>query len=147
MKAPSAGWVFDTNVVCAGLITRDAAAPTARLVDAMLSGRVVHASSLPLIAEIDAVLRRPALARWHRLTELEIETVVAGLVRHARLVQPVTGGPVAPDPGDQHLWDLLAADAGLVLVTGDAALLASPGMAGRVLTPAACAQVQWPAQD
>ena len=35
-------------------------------------------------------------------------------------------GETAPDPGDQHLWDLLAAVPDGVLVTGDQMLLDNP---------------------
>jgi predicted nucleic acid-binding protein len=43
----------------------------------------------------------------------------------------------APDPGDQLLWELLAAKADLLLVTGDKRLLRDAGMHGRVMTPQA----------
>jgi len=49
---------------------------------------------------------------------------------------PVTAPP-APDPGDPLLWELLAARADLVLVTGDKLLLQDMGMQGRVISPQA----------
>jgi uncharacterized protein len=42
--------------------------------------------------------------------------------------------PPAPDPGDQMLWELLAARDDLVLVTGDKRLLRDRGMRGRVIS-------------
>jgi uncharacterized protein len=38
-------------------------------------------------------------------------------------------------PGDQLLWDLLAARADLLLVTGDKQSLQDAGMHGRVISP------------
>ncbi|MEZ5330675.1 MAG: hypothetical protein R2991_01180 [Thermoanaerobaculia bacterium] len=40
--------VVDTNVVVAGLLTGDAHAPTALILDAMLAGRVLYALSVEL---------------------------------------------------------------------------------------------------
>jgi predicted nucleic acid-binding protein len=42
-----------------------------------------------------------------------------------------------PDPGDQLLWDLLAARADLLLITGDMALQRDAEMRSRVLSPQA----------
>ena len=41
----------------------------------------------------------------------------------------------APDPGDQLLWELLAARADLLLITGDKLLLRDTGMQGRIVSP------------
>ncbi len=43
--------------------------------------------------------------------------------------------PMAPDPGDQFLWYLLADRADLVLVTGDKLLLQDEAMRERVILP------------
>ena len=50
------------------------------------------------------------------------------------MLSPVRG-PKAPDSSDPLLWDLLAARADLVLVTGDKRLLRDAVMLGRVLSP------------
>ena len=47
---------------------------------------------------------------------------------------PKAPGVVAPDPGDQMLWELLAARDDLILVTGDKLLLRDRGMRGRVIS-------------
>ena len=49
---------------------------------------------------------------------------------------------VAPDLGDQFLWDLLAARADLLLVTGDKLLLQAALMQDRVILPQAFV-AQW----
>jgi predicted nucleic acid-binding protein len=81
------------------------------------------------------VLVRPSLRKLHGLTLKQIETILTDLAQHAIVLEPVAGPP-APDPGDQLLWDLLAARADLLLVTGDKLLLNDTSMQGRVLTPA-----------
>jgi predicted nucleic acid-binding protein len=63
-----------------------------------------------------------------------VETVLIDIAQHAIVLTPVCATS-APDPGDQLLWDLLAARADLLLVTGDKLLLGDAGMKGRVISP------------
>ena len=74
-----------------------------------------------LLAEYETVLMRPALRKLHGLTAAEVETLLTDIAQHAIVLAPARGSP-APDPGDQGLWDLLAARPDLWLVTGDKAL-------------------------
>ena len=134
MSRPAA--IVDTNVVVAGLLTRDADSPVACILDGMLAAAFPFVVSEALLAEYHAVLVRPGLRRLHGLTVAEVETVLTDLARHAAVLVPVPGTP-APDVGDQMLWDLLAVRADLVLVTGDKALLQDDGMRGRVMSPRA----------
>lgn len=115
--------VVDTNVVVAGLITRDPAAPTARILVAMLDGSLRFAVSLPLLAEYQRVLLRPAIAALHRLGPGEVEDLVAEIAASAVVVDPLVVGAVAPDPRAQHLFDLLATRPELRLITSDQLLL------------------------
>ena len=127
--------IVDTNVVVAGLITAQASSPVARILDGMLTAAFPFVVSPALLAEYHAVLVRPALRKLHGLSVKQIETILTDLAQHAIVLEPVAGPP-APDPGDQLLWDLLAARAELRLVTGDKLLLNDASMRGRVLTPA-----------
>ena len=61
---------------------------------------------------------RSNLRKLHGLTVTEVEAILTDLAQHAIVLTPVAGPP-APDPGDQLLWDLLAAKPDLLLVTGD----------------------------
>ncbi|MBC7733019.1 MAG: hypothetical protein H7306_14160, partial [Bacteriovorax sp.] len=56
---------------------------------------------------------------------------------HAIVLRPVSTppAPLAPDPGDQLLWELLATKADLALVTGDKLLLKDASVRGRVISP------------
>ena len=68
-------FVVDTNVLTAGLITKDAQSPVARIVDHMLSGAIIYLLSPALLDEYRAVLLRPKLNRLHGLTEREIDSL------------------------------------------------------------------------
>ena len=130
MKPPVA--IVDTNVVVAGLLTRDLASPVARVLDGMLTGRLAYLLSPALLREYREVLLRPAIASRHRLTPTEVDAVLTELVANARWREPASE-PRAPDPGDDHLWALLA-QRDAVLVTGDRLLLESPPAATSVLS-------------
>ena len=127
--------IVDTNVVVAGLLMAQAASPVARILDGMLTAAFPFVVSPALLADYHAVLVRPALRKLHGLSVQQIETILTDLAQHAIVLEPVAGPP-APDPGDQLLWDLLAARAELRLVTGDKLLLNDASMRGRVVTPA-----------
>ena len=128
--------IVDTNVVVAGLLTQHDVSPVARILDGMLGAAFPFVLSEALLAEYRAVLVRPVLRKLHGLTVAEVEAILTDLAQHAIVLVPV-GAAAAPDPGDQLLWELLAARADLVLVTGDKLLLRDAGMQGRVISPQA----------
>lgn len=128
--------IVDTNVVVAGFPTRRTELPLAGILQGMLNAAFAFAVSEPLLAEYREVLARPKLQKLHELADGGVESVVAGIARHAIVMAPAASSP-APDPGDQMLWDLLAARADLVLVTSDKRLLGDRAMRGRVITPQA----------
>lgn len=128
--------IVDTNVVVAAFPTARTDLPFAAILQGMLSAAFPFAVSAPLLAEYREVLGRPALRKLHALCGEAIELLVADIARHAIVVEPAACAP-APDPGDQMLWELLAARADLVLVTSDKLLLRDRAMRGRVITPQA----------
>ncbi|HET7267851.1 MAG TPA: putative toxin-antitoxin system toxin component, PIN family [Oleiagrimonas sp.] len=127
--------VIDTNVLAAGLMTPREEAPTAWIVESMVTARFPFALSIALLAEYSDVLHRKALRKRHGLADDEIEVLLASLARDAVVLEPAHG-MVAPDPGDQHIWDLLAAHDDLCLVTGDKLLLRHRPQPAAMLTPA-----------
>jgi uncharacterized protein len=129
--------VVDTNVVVAGLLTGDRDAPTRRILDAMLAGRLPFLLSVDLLAEYRAVLLRPAIRRRHGLHDDEIDSTLTRLAANAIVREPGTSGRDAPDSGDRHLWALLRTTPGAVLVTGDALLRRRPPSRASALSPAA----------
>lgn len=128
--------IVDTNVVVAGLLTANDASPVARILDGMLGAVFPFVVSEALLAEYRTVLVRPKLRKLHGLTVAGVEIILTDLAQHAIVLAPVAAPP-APDPGDQLLWDLLAARADLLLVTGDKLLIQDADMQGRVISPQA----------
>jgi putative PIN family toxin of toxin-antitoxin system len=127
-------FVVDTNVLTAGLLSKDAQSPVVRMVDRMLSCSMIYLLSPALLDEYRSVLLRPKLSRLHGLTEREIDSLLTELVANAIWRDP---GPAisAPDPGDSHLWALLASQAGSVLITGDRLLIDHPPDRASVISP------------
>lgn len=132
--------IVDTNVVVAGLLAARPDSPVARVLDGMLDGAWPFVVSDVLLAEYREVLLRPKLRKRHGLGAEDIDMILLELARHAIILHPAPGNPVAPDPGDQHLWDLLHARIDLLLVTGDLRLLAATDFASRILLPQAFAE-------
>ena len=126
--------IVDTNVLVAGVLTAEPASPTVQILDAMLNGSLVFVLSPALLAEYQAVLRRPKIAALHGLTQSEVEQLLAELTANALWREP-TEERSAPDPGDDHLWTLLAEEPQAILITGDQLLLAQPPPASTVLAP------------
>ncbi|MEO7935457.1 MAG: putative toxin-antitoxin system toxin component, PIN family [Dokdonella sp.] len=125
--------IVDTNVVVAGLLTSREDSPVARILDGMLAAKFPFVISEALLAEYRIVLERQALRKLHGLSAGELETLMITLAEHAILLTPVAT-LAAPDPGDQHLWELLAAHADTRLVTGDKLLLSGHSYASRVIS-------------
>ena len=126
--------IADTNVVVAGLLTGNDTSPVARILDGMLAAAFPFVVSEALLAEYRTVLVRPNLRKLHGLTVAEVDAILTDLAQHAIVLTPVTAQP-ASDPGDQLLWELLAARPDLLLVTGNKLLLDDPSMRGRVISP------------
>lgn len=127
--------VVDTNVLAAGLMTTNVKAPTACVLDRMLSGDLPFVVSSALLAEYRDVLNRPKLRDRHGLTRRDVESLLIAVAEMAIVIEP-DPGPSAPEPGDQHLWDLLASRDDLCLVTGDALLIGAPNPPSPILSPA-----------
>ena len=128
-------FVVDTNVVVAGLVTGSGCSPVALVLDAMLSGTLVFLLSSALLDEYRSVLSRPKLVKLHGLTETQIDQLLVELTANAIWREPKSGTP-APDRGDDHLWALLSAYPGSILVTGDQLLLENPPIRNSVISPA-----------
>ncbi len=134
-------FIIDTNVVAAGLITAAPKSPTARILDAMLAGRLFFILSAKLLKEYREVLLRPKLTRHHGLDQSHIDQLLTEITANAiwREPPPETD-PAAPDPKDSHLWELLLSEADTVLVTGDRLLIDNPGPRSSIISPATWAK-------
>jgi uncharacterized protein len=138
------GWpavIVGTNVVVAGLLTKQDTSPVAHILDGMLGAAFPFVLSEALLAEYRGVLVRPVLRQLPGLTVAEREAILTDLAQHAIVwtSEPTPPAPPAPDPGHRLLWDLLTAKADLVLVAGDKRPLRDAGMRERVISPSAFA--------
>lgn len=130
--------IVDTNVVVAGVVSRDRDAPPAVLLAGMLRGDFPFLLSIDLLAEYRTVLLRPALVARHGWGPEQVDRLLAALAFHGIVREPATVDPdTVPDPGDAHLFALLEVDPRAVLVTGDRRLLEARAYHGRVVSPAA----------
>lgn len=131
--------IIDTNVLVAGLLTRNPESPTVRLLNAMLEGGLFFLLSPALLQEYREVLARPRLMSMHGLTHEEIDHLLTDLTANALWREPPADcAQTAPEPGDTHLWSLLAAEPTAILVTGDKLLLDNPEPGRSVITPSGC---------
>ena len=98
------------SVVVVGLLTSRADSPGARILDGMLRASFRFVISEALLAEYRRVLLRPKLLKLHRLVAAEVDQILTDLALHAIVLPgaPPTAKLLAPDPGDQFLWNLLA---------------------------------------
>ncbi len=134
-------FIIDTNVLVAGLITTERDSPTARVLDAMLSGSLFYILSAELLREYRDVLLRPRLSRLHGLNELEIEQLLTEITANAIWREPrLDTNHASPDPQDAHLWSLLASEPTAVLVTGDRLLIENPRPQSSIISPATWAE-------
>ncbi len=136
MSEPAPLAVIDTNVVTGALTTREAQSPTARIFVAMATGHLRFLLSEELLAEYATVLRRPRIRSQSRLNPDEISEILQRLASIGETIPvgPYTG-PVPPDPRDVHLWALLVAAQGSVLVTGDRTLREATHAFAAAFTP------------
>lgn len=126
--------IIDTNVLVSALISPNKDTPPGRIVRAMLEGGFAFTLSDALLAEYREVLNRSHLRKQHGLPAEDLDVLLLEVTRHAIVLHPPPSDEKAPDPKDQHLWDLLAMRMDLILVTGDKLLLNS-NRQSRILSP------------
>ena len=132
-------FIIDTNVLVAGLISYQPLSPTVKIVDTMLEGNLLFLLSPELLQEYRNVLLRPKLVSLHGLNEQQIDTLLTEITANAIWHEtPEEAISQAPDPGDDHLWALLATEPGAILVTGDQLLYDNPPRRSSVISPASC---------
>lgn len=126
--------VVDTNVLVSGLLSQESGSPLSSILDGMPSGRLSFLLSPQLLTEYREVLLKPKVQQYHGLNEREIDAILTEIAGNGIWREPAEAAS-APDPKDDHLWRLLAAVPGSILITGDRALLQSPPEHASVLSP------------
>ncbi len=127
--------VIDTNVVVSGLMTDQSESPPFQIVDDMLRGSFSFLLSLDLLAEYRKVLLRPKIKKRHGLSDEEVDTILTQMTTNGMMREPQGVPTKSPDPGDQHVWDLVGIHPNTVLVTGDQALRKMAGKRSTVFSP------------
>jgi putative PIN family toxin of toxin-antitoxin system len=111
--------VLDANIYVSAAITRHPDAAAARLLSAMIDGRLEALLCPMLLAEVADTLRRPKLKRY--LSDEQ----AAAFAADVSLLATTVADPAAPypvgsrGPDDDYLLALLAERPGSVLCTGD----------------------------
>ncbi|MCL7452167.1 MAG: putative toxin-antitoxin system toxin component, PIN family [Anaerolineae bacterium] len=114
--------VLDTNVLISGLLSEGS--PPRWLVDAWLDGRYVLVTCLYQVEEISHVLDYPRIASRLRLSDAEVDLILAALLSQAEVVGGDLRLPgVSRDPKDDPLVACAMEGAADYLVSGDADLL------------------------
>jgi putative PIN family toxin of toxin-antitoxin system len=129
--------VIDTNVIISAHLTSRPESPTVWILDAMIAARFSFLVSVELLAEYRRVLLRQPIREKHGVSANKVDRLLTEIALNGIVVEPTPTSASPPDAGDQHLWDLLAARPGAVLVTGDTELLRSPPQGASVLSPRA----------
>lgn len=125
--------VLDTNVIVSGVLNPEGG--PGKVLQAALEGqRFQMVTSLPILAEVGEVLRRPRIARRHGAVERDIALLLVRLFS----VSLVTEGTMSPevvveDPTDNmFLAAATEGDAGYI-VSGDRHLLQLGGYEGVII--------------
>ncbi len=113
--------VLDTNTVISGLLWQG---PPGQLLDAVQSGRVSLYTSVPLLTELQGVLKRDKFARQLKKRGLKDSAIFDGYATMAALVTPPTIVPaITRDPADDAVLACAAAAQADLIVSGDKDLL------------------------
>lgn len=112
-----------------------APATTARILRATLRGSTPFDNLDALLAKYYDVLAHAKLQRRHGPDTAEADMLLTALTGSATVQNPAMG-PRVQEPGDHHLWNLLASHIDLCVVTGDALLLHADNPPAPVMSPA-----------
>jgi putative PIN family toxin of toxin-antitoxin system len=114
--------VLDTNVLVSGLLGEHS--PPRQLVDAWLDGRYVLVTSLYQVEEMSHVLTYPRIASRLRLSDADVDLILAALLSQAEVVGGALRLPgVSRDPKDDPLVACAVEGGAAYLVSGDRDLL------------------------
>ncbi|MBS1250615.1 MAG: hypothetical protein MAG431_02209 [Chloroflexi bacterium] len=114
--------VLDTNVFISGMM--GVSSPPRQIIEAWMDGTFTLVTSLYLIKELTHVLTYPHIAERLRLSDPEIETILAALISRAELVSGELELPgVTRDPKDDPVVACAVEGKADYVVSGDQDLL------------------------
>ena len=95
--------VFDTNVLVSSLLTKKSDSATARVVDAIASGKIVPLYSEAIFEEYEEVLHRPKFP----FSEERIEHILEVINQFGIVVVPSPIGEIFPDEEDIVFYEVV----------------------------------------
>jgi putative PIN family toxin of toxin-antitoxin system len=113
--------VLDTNVIVSGIISPHG--PSRQILEAWHQQRFELLVSEALVLEISRVLRYPRLQKIYRLSEADIEVVLASLLNDAYLLEDLYEVQRSRDPDDNILLACALEGKAAYVVSGDSDLL------------------------
>ena len=109
--------LFDSNIWVSAFL--NPFGTPAQLKDAWLAGRIDIVASIPLLAEVNDVLRRPRIKRKYRIPEKDIAEFCELIAVRTTLV-PLSGSlSICRDPDDDKILETALAGSVTYLVTRD----------------------------
>lgn len=113
--------VLDTNTALSGLIWGGF---PGQLIDAAVSGRIRLISSVPLLAELEGVLRRAKFQEAILRRDCSVSDLFDGYAALVECVVPADlGGPVSRDPDDDVVLAAAVGGRADLIASGDEDLL------------------------
>ena len=110
--------IIDTNVLVSGLLSETSA--PAKIVDAIIAGKIIPLMSKATFAELEEVLHRPRLQPYFRRAEITPYQLLSTLEIIALFVKPKPSDLPIRDEGDRHFLELAASrPTPDFIVTGD----------------------------
>lgn len=107
--------VIDTNVLVAALLSKTLDAATVRVVEAMLSKKIIPLFSEEIIDEYAEVLRR----RKFDFSESKIESYINTIRKNGLSAQRLKSNEFFPDPKDIVFYEVAISKEDAYLVTGN----------------------------
>ena len=125
--------VIDINAPVSGLLSREPDSSLSAILDGMINGSLTFLLSPRLLAEYCAVLLKPRVRKCHGLSVSEVDAILTEIAANGIWREPDEQTP-AHDPGDDHLWRILSAVPGSILIIGGRLLLRNPPENASVLS-------------
>jgi uncharacterized protein len=114
--------VLDTNVMVSGLLS--GSGPPRGIIDAWLAAKFTLVTSLSLVQELSYVLSYPRIASRLRLSETELDAIIAALLSQAEIVAGAVALPgVTRDPKDDAVVACAVEGRADYIISGDDDLL------------------------
>jgi len=130
--------VLDTNVLVSALITKKLSAPL-QLYNAFIKQQFLLITSLSIISEVDEVVNRKNIVKYHKLTIKQRKTIIEQLIKLSYVVsESITSKQIIIErdsQDDKFLHAAFYAQAGYI-VSGDHHLLDIKEYKGiKIITP------------